>query len=292
MTLLSNQLEKRPFQYTFIQVIDADHFSINRMAAKVRKTLQQLDTASLNCSELLTTLYKQIEEITWRLIRHDLSEDLVMRPEFVQVLGQEGEQMSQRDREDHTIGRQVLLDVLARIKKARSQVADGEVTEEYLVTMREVGQQITDTFDTLGKHMAIESGQFLPYFETKISHEMSQRLGRRYWMSLFMTPTCQMHDGRKLFKDEADFISSPPEVLVEKYRQTMAIAERDGPLASHLAQVLEEELEVLQIERWTSMSKVLGIAELNGQSRSKDDSQITVACANSGQEASKTSSKL
>jgi len=152
--------------YTFPQIIEADHSTITTLAQRIRSP-----TTPIQC---LPTL---LHEITWRLIRHDLSEDLVMRPTFSTYLGPQGTEMATHDHSDHTHARQVLLDLIAT-KPDFNNEADKARALNALTTL----------FDDLSQHMAVESGQYIPTLARAIDTETSQRLACEYASTLFMTP--------------------------------------------------------------------------------------------------------
>lgn len=125
----------------------------------------------------IQSLHPLLLEMTWRLIRHDLSEDLVMRPAFSTYLGHKGLEMATHDHSDHTHIRQVLLDLIATNPDFNNET-DRVRTINALTTL----------FDDLSQHMAVESGQYIPTLAEAITPETSHRLAREYASTLFMTP--------------------------------------------------------------------------------------------------------
>ena len=77
-------------QRTISEAISADHGAIDTYAENIK-------TAS--------TLQEKIEwrnQFTWTLARHAVSEELTMYPMMEEKLGQEGKDMTDIDREQHT----------------------------------------------------------------------------------------------------------------------------------------------------------------------------------------------
>src|ERR1700742_2569010 len=74
---------------TFSTVIEDDHLTIQRYSILLLKAKSPQVRSQL------------LREVTWRMIRHDISEDIVMRPAFISHLGQGGLEMVTHDRKDH-----------------------------------------------------------------------------------------------------------------------------------------------------------------------------------------------
>lgn len=169
---------------TFSTVIDKDHDTINRLAGRLRRS----GTASPERARLL-------REVTWRLVRHDVSEDLVMRPAFVAQLGQQGQEMAEHDRQDHD--------------RAKNE----------LLALFEVGPDRPDfvsvldrLFAELLEHMRVESGEQIPALERMLDPLESQRLGKEYIRTQILTPDLEltMDDNDrglkvKVWKDVEDY---------------------------------------------------------------------------------------
>ncbi|EXJ89492.1 hypothetical protein A1O3_02559 [Capronia epimyces CBS 606.96] len=144
---------------TFSRVINDDHNAINRYAGRLKRARTASDRARL------------LREVTWRLVRHDVSEDLVMRPAFVEHLGAEGQQMAEHDRTEHERAKSQLL-ALADVP---FESADFDVVLDRL-------------FADLLEHMRVESGEQIPSLERLLDPLESQRLGREYMKSQVLTP--------------------------------------------------------------------------------------------------------
>lgn len=167
------------FPYSFLEIIDADHLTINRLAGKIRKVL-----ASSTVDSRLSELHSLVLEVVWRLVRHDFSEDVVMRPAFASVWGDYGIQMGERDRADHAAGRNLLLNILVELELVNAEHEQRKRQER----LAEVSRMVTAAFDELAEHMKVESGEVLPRFESVISADTSARLAREYADTLVMTP--------------------------------------------------------------------------------------------------------
>lgn len=150
---------------TFSTVIEDDHSTINKYAARLLKTKSPTDRLRL------------LEEVTWRLVRHDVSEDLIMRPAFVAQMGEEGQHMADHDREDH-------------------DRAKGELLALFKLPLDtpEFPPAIYKLFVDLLEHMKVESGEQIPALERMLDPLESQRLGREYMKTQVLTPQLEMVD--------------------------------------------------------------------------------------------------
>ncbi|KAH0843956.1 hypothetical protein AYO21_08346 [Fonsecaea monophora] len=167
---------------TFSTVIEHDHNNINKFAGRLLRAKAPQDRARL------------LREVTWRLVRHDVSEDLVMRPAFIEHLGDEGVQMAEHDRTDHERARSELL-ALFHVP------LEGD---KFLVALRAL-------FAELLEHMKIESGQQIPHLEHMLDPEESQRLGREYVKTQCLSPELEIVDKstgarRRVWRDVEDFV--------------------------------------------------------------------------------------
>lgn len=166
---------------TFSSIIEQDHNNINKHAGRLSKAR----TASERGRLLL--------DVTWRLVRHDVSEDIVMRPAFIQQLGDEGRDMAEHDRSDHDRAKQELLAVFALSLDSDDFPA-----------------VINRLFADLLEHMKVESGEQIPRLESMLDPFESQRLGREYIRTQILTPDLQYLDGngmrRKMFTDVEDYV--------------------------------------------------------------------------------------
>lgn len=151
---------------TFSAVIDDDHNTINRYAGRLKKAKTIQDRIRL------------LKQVTWRLVRHDVSEDLVMRPAFIAHLGAEGAQMAEHDRQDHERAKSELLGLFG------SGVVDGP----------EFVAKVDALFAELREHMKVESGEQIPTLERMLGPFESRRLGSEYIKTLVLTPDLEMVD--------------------------------------------------------------------------------------------------
>lgn len=172
--------------YTFATVIEADHDSISRLA---------LRTIEANIS--LSTRLSHLTELLWRLIRHDISEELVMRPMFLVHMGSDGIKAATQDRHDHAELKRQLLGLYKEVVGANRE--RNRVDEEGLV------QSVKALSREMSMHMKDESRIWLPQFESMVSKEVSQRLGEQYARTLVLTPevclpTAAGEDGKACFQ--------------------------------------------------------------------------------------------
>lgn len=291
-------------KYTFTHIIDADHFTIQRVAAKIRKLInthtagryETLDRTDTTCSVqavqvLLKDLNPLVLEATWRLIRHDLSEDIVMRPAFTTVLGEEGTKMAEHDRQDHAEGRQKLIGILKLLtsfeKLCGESPGNGSSTEMRLIEvkngMQEIFDAITSTLDDLGKHMAIESGEFLPYFESIVNEEMSWRLAGEYASTLIVTPSLKiLTKGASLqqvgyelvFKDEIAYIMTSLTDLRLIYDEAVRAAKTSNVEERYVDLQIEAELKGLQVDKWISTNNGDGGERGSARSRNRNSGKL------------------
>lgn len=236
--------------FTFPEIIDADHFTINGLARRIR-------SSSTPAIELRSLIF----EVCWRLIRHDLSEDLVMRPAFANVLGKPGAEMAEHDRRDHMRGREILL-----------KLVNSEPDFEDPAAMRRVLGMVGDLFDELGEHMAIESGEHIPKFCTVIDQETSQRLARDYAMTLCMTPYITT------FNVDADprmltpvlmfpggvktYVNTDLTVLRRIYNEVIKDAKHDN--GKRIKEEIEKEIERLKVGKWLGYNERKALREGKG----------------------------
>lgn len=167
---------------TFSTVIEDDHNTINKYAGRLLRAKTPQDRARL------------LHEVTWRLVRHDVSEDLVMRPAFVEQLGEEGQQMAEHDRGDHERAKQELLALFTDVALE---------SPAFPTAVRKL-------FAELLEHMKVESGEQIPALERSLGALESQRLGREYIKTQALTPDLEMVDKRdgvrrRVWRDVEDY---------------------------------------------------------------------------------------
>ncbi|RVX72550.1 hypothetical protein B0A52_03740 [Exophiala mesophila] len=198
----------RPDRTTFSTVIDADHSTINQFAALLKRARTPEERSRL------------ILEVAWRLVRHDFSEEMVMRPAFITHLGQEGQEMAEHDRKDHTAARKELLDLF-----------------DSGLDLNEFPTRIGDLFAELAEHMKVESGQYVPKLEQLLNGSESQRLGWEYLHTQILTPQIEYLDSNgkrtRLWKSAEDYVRSEPNRFLDIWHGYMAgniklIAESSG----------------------------------------------------------------
>lgn len=171
---LSNDSASR----TFSEIIENDHNSINSCALRLRKATSISERRQLR------------DEVVWRLIRHDVSEDLVMRPAFSQHLGPEGQHFADVDRHDHDNARQEVLQLL-------DLPLDSPAFDPFVARV----------FKELAAHMRVESGQQIPMLEQAVSREDSERLANQYKQTEILTPSLVI-DGKKIFNNLREYVQT------------------------------------------------------------------------------------
>lgn len=181
--------------------------------------------------------------------------------------------MADHDARDHANGRILLLSILERLEKSED--------------LREISEQVIAAFDDLGKHMAIESGEFLPYFETLIDEETSRRLAREYTESLCMTPYLRVPvlagSGEKgdeegesagskaLFEDVLAYVKMDPAELKRMYEDLVARTKVDENLRARVETETAKELDRLQVWKWRSLTASDFGSRLTAQSQTEKD---------------------
>ncbi|KAK4946914.1 hypothetical protein LTR10_014056 [Elasticomyces elasticus] len=156
---------------SFSIVIEDDHRTINRYAARLKKAKTSQDRTRL------------LGEVTWRMVRHDISEEIIMRPALIAHLGATGEQMAEHDRLDHERAR---IELMALFKA-------GVDEPDFL-------PRVNTLMAELHEHMRTESGEQIPALEAMLGPSESQRLGREYIKTFALAPELEMLDSAAGFK--------------------------------------------------------------------------------------------
>lgn len=252
---------------SFAEIIDADHFTIERFAVRLRNPL-------ISASQRQATLH----EIAWRLTRHDISEELVMRPAFIKYMGKEGEEIVEHDRKDHTRAKDLLVALLDLDFSSPDQEVSDQSSSVVPRSTKAALRVLTETFDELGEHMKIESGEMIPRLESCLSRAASQDLARRYAQTLVLTPdvavpiieedtnskqtqsvslsteidTVSMSQRQRCFQGGVhEFVSCP----ASRFRQIFSsiIQESQDIDPTYLDQKVKSELATLRVGKWKSM---------------------------------------
>ncbi|EHY58113.1 hypothetical protein HRR83_005027 [Exophiala dermatitidis] len=197
-----NPVDDMERSFSFSTVIEHDHATINKYAVLLQKARTR------------DAQIRLLGEVTWRLVRHDISEELVMRPAFIEHLGpHEGQSMAEHDRLDHERAKEKLLALFERVR-VRTASASSDKREETLSSAsrgdgREVeglglktksdfnfnfSTTIDALFAELLQHMIIESGEQIPVLERMLDPCESQRLGREYMRTQVLTPDLELID--------------------------------------------------------------------------------------------------
>ncbi|RMZ81698.1 hypothetical protein DV737_g2435, partial [Chaetothyriales sp. CBS 132003] len=174
---------------SFSAVINQDHLQINSLSVQFGKLLSPKLPQT---PELRQQRLTQLHTLAWRLVRHDLSEDLIMRPAFEQYLGEEGKAMSDHDRQDHEQARNELLRLYAAFE--RLPLSD-------LTRLAVLRKQYAALMADLAEHMKTESGEDIPRLEAVMGRAESEELGRRYLKTMVMEPGLRIA-GRRVWSDD------------------------------------------------------------------------------------------
>ena len=162
---------------TFSYILEADHDKIRACLGPLIASFKSLQTPKPTPA---TTIESQVLDLTWRLIRHDVCEELVMRPAYTQHLGPGGAEAAEYDRHDHADAKQTLLSILPLAP-----------------TNPEFISKITAMIQDLSGHMIRESGHEIPLLESTITATESKSLADAYTRSQLLTPELtweQVHD--------------------------------------------------------------------------------------------------
>ena len=111
------------------------------------------------------------------MIRHDVSEELIMRPAFISQLGEAGAHMAEHDQLDHERARTELMALF------RSGVDEPDFLPRVNALMAE-----------LHEHMRTESGEQIPVLEAMLGPSESLRLGREYVRTFALSPDLEKLD--------------------------------------------------------------------------------------------------
>lgn len=203
---------------TFTSIIDADHDAINTAAQRLSRLLRTPTPANATAAAAQRRhQLALLHDVTWRLIRHDLSEELVMRPAMIAHMGPAGLTAAQHDREDHDHARATLLELYAGFASASNSstassakdtsTAMANLTDRYLALMRE-----------LAEHMRRESGEEMPALEAALGRRTSEELGVRYAATLVVTPELVVR-GKRVWRDVGEYVAESKEGLLGAWRE-------------------------------------------------------------------------
>merc|ERR1711964_306099 len=137
---------------TISDSIKKDHKSIKEYAENIRM-------ASDNDSKT-----RWQNQFTWELARHSIGEELVVYPGFAKHLGAKGQEMADKDRQEH----QLVKDALFKFQKMKPEHAEFIPTLEAL--MKDLKQHITE-----------EENDDLPALESAPNNKRASR-----WLNLLL----------------------------------------------------------------------------------------------------------
>lgn len=203
--------------------------------------------------------------------------------------------MAEHDRSDHAEGRRALLATLANLSAledmltplhSRSPSPSVSSATDVRSTPQDAPQKFADlvdmlrrTLDDLGNHMAIESGQFLPHFESLIDTPTSRRLAREYARTLVLSPAVTVRDSsgdehprRPLFAAGVlEYVSADLTRLRACYEAVLQDARNDG--GAYLDGMVEKEIERLQVGKWLSLNERTALREGGGDRGGDGDAE-------------------
>ncbi|KAL2441083.1 hypothetical protein ABEF95_011769 [Exophiala dermatitidis] len=205
-----NPVDDMERSFSFSTVIEHDHATVNKYAVLLQKARTR------------DAQIRLLGEVAWRLVRHDISEELVMRPAFIEHLGpHEGQSMAEHDRLDHERAKDKLLALFERVRtascypKESTSTADGTCasTSHNRGDGRQVegldfesefdfSTTINSLFVELLQHMKIESGEQIPMLERMLDPCETRRLGREYIRTQVLTPDLEIVDNDNNGDDE------------------------------------------------------------------------------------------
>lgn len=222
----SQTLSPRP-PLTFSTVIEDDHSRINAIAINLGRQLSRsLQQSTLtqrplhaDVQHLRQTQLSLLRELTWRLIRHDISENLIMRPAFAQHLGREGADFGRHDREDHERARTELLSLYDAFEKLPLSWSD---TDQDVGTTREafgaLAGRYKELMRELAAHMKVESGSQIPRLEGMLSRGESEGLARRYLRTYVLEPELMVNEERVWIGGVGEYVRERRERFEEVWR--------------------------------------------------------------------------
>ncbi len=194
---------------SFSTIIDQDHSQINAVSLQLGKLLspKRTQTPQLRKQQLET-----LRIVTWRLIRHDVSEDIIMRPAFAQYLGAEGKAMGEHDRQDHDNAKRELLELYVDFERVDLGDTDG---------FKRLRRRYVELMTGLTEHMKTESGTDIPRLESVLGREESLDLGRRYLRTQVLGPALRIGEVR-VWRNVGEYVSESAEGFWKVWRRVQA----------------------------------------------------------------------
>jgi hypothetical protein len=201
---------------SFTTIIDLDHSAINTAAISLLNLLRTPPPPSpAHAASLRQAQLSALQHLTYRLIRHDLSEELIMRPAFIAYMGpQLGTLAAEHDRQDHEHARLVLLELYRNFSSCALHDTErmAQLTAQFRALMGE-----------LAEHMKRESGEEMPALERGLGRSESEELGRRYQETLVVEPGLVLgNDGRRVFEGGVgEYVECGKERLLEVWEMVV-----------------------------------------------------------------------
>ncbi|KAI4198738.1 MAG: hypothetical protein LQ348_001986 [Seirophora lacunosa] len=167
---------------TISEAISEDHHALDLYADNIRSATSIEDKT------------KWRNQLTWALARHAISEELTMYPAMEKHFGEEGLQLTNKDREQHHAVKEDLyqLQSLSPSSDTFSPLLDRLMTD-------------------LHEHIQHESEEDMPRLEGMLSREESQALAQSFERTKLITPT-QSHPSapnRPYFESFAAMLAAP-----------------------------------------------------------------------------------
>ncbi|EPX75380.1 cation binding protein [Schizosaccharomyces octosporus yFS286] len=111
-------------------------------------------------------------QFVWELARHSLGEEIVVYPKFKKYLGDVGEELAEKDRNEH----QIVKDYLYKFQSLNPSQT------EFIPT-------IDSLMANLQKHIEEEESQDFPQLESKLLADESQEMAQSFERTKMLVPT-------------------------------------------------------------------------------------------------------
>ncbi|EPX71716.1 cation binding protein [Schizosaccharomyces octosporus yFS286] len=127
---------------------------------------------NIKASKDADTAIRWRNKFVWELARHSIGEEIVVYPKFAKYLGQPGEEMANKDRNEH----QVIKEYLYKFQSMKPN------KEEFIPT-------IDALMANLRKHIQEEESHDYPLLESKLNAEESNHLAKVFERTKKFIPT-------------------------------------------------------------------------------------------------------
>ena len=202
-------------QRTISEAISADHGAIDTYAENIK-------TAS--------TVQEKIEwrnQFTWALARHAVSEELTMYPMMEEKLGQEGKELTDVDREQHT--------AVSVFTQQDHATTNGDQVKKDLYKLQDMSPDSKDFFPLLAtllkdlhEHIEHEKNEDMPRLENILTREESKSLANYFEKTKLILPT-RSHPSapnKPYFENFAAMLAAP----IDRFMDLLRTFPEDGKL--------------------------------------------------------------